>query len=84
MNRTYIFCVSFVCLLCAGCQFLASVTSENPFGVIDPNTAGVGVEIGEAVVAVGTLTGNPALVGVGILATAVLSILGVGYLGRKK
>lgn len=73
-----------LCLLCAGCQFLASVTSENPFGVIDPNTAGAGVEIGEAVVAAGTLTGNPALVGVGILATAVLSILGAGFLERKK
>ncbi len=83
MKRTCIFCVSFVCLLCAGCQFLASVTSENPFGVIDPNTAGAVVEIGEAVGAVGVVTGNPALVGSGILLTAIASILGVGYLRKK-
>ena len=71
------------CLLCAGCQFLASVSPEQPFGVIDPNTVGAATEITEAVVAVGTLTGNPALVGAGILAATVLSIIGAGVKRKK-
>jgi len=72
-----------LCLFCAGCSFLASVTPEQPLGSVDPNTAGAVVEIGEAVGAVGTLTGNPALVGAGILLATIASIYFAGKLRKK-
>lgn len=77
-----------LCLLCVGCVYLTELgESGDPNAVVvpvlDPNTTGAVVEIGEAIGAVGALTGNPALVGVGVLLVAITSILGAGYLRKK-
>ena len=84
-KRFIVFCI--VLLFLCGCA-REYVTEANPWGFEDPNTlrmwlnnANAGSEVGRNI---GVLTGNPALIGGGILVTGVIGIVGLALFPKKK
>ncbi len=84
-----VLCLLCVCLVCAGCPYLRTVgESGEVILTLDPNAVGPWLDAayatGQASASIGTATGNPALIGGGILLTTIITVLGAGFLGRKK
>ncbi len=78
--------IVFVLSMC-GCS-LDLMTENNPLGFVDPNIGAAFFEAGLSAAgtaqAVGTATGNPALIGGSVLATLIVTALGASYLKGKK
>lgn len=77
-----------LCMFVGSCGLLQRVGESGEVTlVLDPNAVGpwlnAAYATGQASQAIGIATGNPALVGGGILLAVVASILGVGYLRKK-
>lgn len=76
-----------VLLVCMGCSF-DLMTEDNPLGFKDPNQAtaffNAGRQAALTAQTVGTATGNPALIGGGVLAGIAITALGGSYLKGKK
>jgi len=70
--------------LLGGCFEL--FTADRPLGPFDPNEAQLwfdaGVTTGKAMQSVGAATGNPALIGMGVLVATIAGVLGFGYLKK--
>jgi len=75
-----LFIICFCLFVITGCG--APMTSENPFGFVDPNGVKLffdaGVKTGQAIQGVGTATGNPAMLAYGaglVIISGYLTIL---------
>lgn len=88
MYRKFLYVTCASMFLLSGClPFLTSVTEDQPFGTLDPNTVqpwiDAAVAAGLATQTIGTATGNPALIGMGVLVATIASVLGIGLLKKK-
>ena len=74
-------------LLAAGCS-VDFMTEDNPLGFRDPNQGTAVFTAAQqgagTIQTVGTVTGNPALIGLGAAGGVIASILGASYLKGKK
>ncbi|MHC4398000.1 MAG: hypothetical protein ACYS1A_20345 [Planctomycetota bacterium] len=79
--------ITIILLFVAGCG-LDLMTDDNPLGFKDPNQGAALVAAAQSgaatTQAVGVATGNPALIGGGVLAGILIAALGGSYLKGKK
>ncbi len=66
-----------------GCDMLAQYGNDPNMPLIEPNQIGALAAAGHAVGAIGKATGNPELIGIGILIVTIAGTLGGAYAKKK-